>query len=92
MEIFKLFGSIFVDTTDADAKMEKTDNIRYNKDDGKFYASTPNDKTPYKKIKNDVVKISKNKSSSKPKNVFNKLNMEKTIDLYVIDGNEDVLL
>jgi len=25
MEIFKLFGSIFVDTTDADAKMEKTD-------------------------------------------------------------------
>jgi len=72
--------------------MEKTDNIRYNKDDGKFYATTPSDKTPYKKIKNDVVKISKNKSSSKPTNVFKKLNMEKTIDLYIIDGNEDVFL
>ena len=32
--------------------MEKTDNIRYNKDDGKFYSSNPNEKTPYKKIKN----------------------------------------
>ena len=74
--------------------MEKTDNIRYNKDDGKFYSTTPNDKTTYKKIKNDVVKISKNKSlsSSKPKSKFNKLNMERIIDLYVLDGNEDVSL
>ena len=72
--------------------MEKTDNIRYNKDDGKFYSSNPNEKTPYKKIKNDVVKISKNKSPTKPKNKFNKLNMERTIDLYVLDGNEDISL
>ena len=34
LEIFKLFGSIFVDTTDADEKIAKTDekrkNIRWN--------------------------------------------------------------
>lgn len=28
MEIFKLFGSIFVDTTDADEKIAKTDKKR----------------------------------------------------------------
>ena len=72
--------------------MEKTDNIRYNKDDGKFYSTNSNEKTPYKKIKNDVVKISKDKSPTKPKNKFNKLNIERTIDLYVLDGNEDVSL
>jgi hypothetical protein len=72
--------------------MEKTDSMRYNKDDGKFYVSNPNENTPYKRIKNDVIKISKNKSSSKPKNIFSKLNIERTIDLYVLDGNEDVFL
>ena len=72
--------------------MEKNDNIRYNKEKGKIYTTNSNEKTPYKKIKNDVVKISKNKSPIKTKNLFNKLNKERAIDLYILDGNEDTLL
>ena len=78
--------------------MQKTDNIRYNKDEGRIFTE---DNNSYKKNSNKInglnfpspseKKKSGNSTTNKPKSK-NKLDMERAIDLYVIDGDDDDII